>query len=327
MKLLDKESQILGTVELQANSSVDKIQKLTGFRQHSIRYCLRKLIDQRLIRYTPYVNLMALGYTDYNIYFSLTSSATISRKKALSVIAKTKNVTRVSEMGGEFQYVITILSTSFSELEGILSNVMSQIGEVVIDKVVSARFSYTLYPRKYLSSKAYKIPPLKTKVSPQIIKIDALDSKIISALAMSNFESHRQIAQRLAIPLSTMELRIKELEKRNIIGGYIFEIDTSKLDVQHFKLLIFSKGMSATLRAGLELFAAESPYAVYFATCFGSWDFELGIEVKDSREVVSIVNELQDQYAQYIDHITVLQKFRDLKSFTYPLDMVEHLPA
>ena len=75
MKLNPKDREILAAAELQGSATVAELGKLTGYRQHTVRYSLDRFKEQGLIRRRCYVNLFSLGYSYYILYFSLSPQA------------------------------------------------------------------------------------------------------------------------------------------------------------------------------------------------------------------------------------------------------------
>lgn len=320
-RLLPTEATILACTELRAKYSIEQIRKATGLREHKIRYALNKMLTRGLLRYMPYINMGALGLSEYNIFFSISTPQPTIRTRFLTHIKKLKNITWIAEMGGEYQYAISIIAKSSAHLQDIISQMVTPFGNIFVDKVACTQFSYSLLPRKYLCTKDFKLEPLVNRVMSERVAIDVLDQKIISELVASNYESHRQIAMKLNIPLSTLDLRVRELEKKGVIQGYIFDLDISQIDIQHFKLLIFARGLSASLQEGIRTFASQHPNIVYLVECFGNWDFEVGVEVYQSKDVASIVNDLQDRFGSAISSIVMLHKFSEIKSVTFPIEL------
>jgi len=50
----------------------------------------------------------------------------------------------------------------------------------------------------------------------------------------------------------------------------------------------------------------------------GSWDYELRLEVKGSREVAGIVQEIYDRFGAHISNVSILTLFDTMKFSTYP---------
>ena len=148
----------------------------------------------------------------------------------------------------------------------------------------------------------------------EFISVDDLDKTILEALTIYSTYSHRQLAQKLKIPLSTLELRIKKLKENGVIAGEIYAVNPTKYGMRQFNLLVFAKGLSLPLTKALHQFCKQHNNVTYLIECMGSWDYVIGVEIEQTEEVTRVVQDLYDQLSEYISHIKLLAKFKDVKS-------------
>ena len=318
MKLNERESRVLACCELKADMSIDELRKETGYRDHTIRYCLRRLRERGVIREVPFINLPALGYTMHNVFFSLGSQNKNLKQAFLKELHAHPQIIWVAEMGAEFQYGIEIAAKHLGEVRTILHSLAEKFGNVFYQKAVSSQFGAHLLPRGYLWRTRTPGSGLSLDRSAASVNIDGLDDKILSALALNAELSHRQIAQKIRMPLSTFELRVKKLRQSGILLGYFEALNPLAFGAQNFKILVFGKGTEPKLMQRLKSFSIKHPNIVSLYECFGSWDFELGVEVFEPQDVVTITQELYEEIGAQISSLKVLSKFRDLKVRLYP---------
>jgi DNA-binding Lrp family transcriptional regulator len=178
-------------------------------------------------------------------------------------------------------------------------------------------------PRKYLSAKKFKVAPLAVFQETQKVDVDKLDKKILRTLSTHGGLPHRQLALKLAMPLSTLELRLKKLEEKKVILGYTFAIDSNLVSIQQFKFLIFGKGIDSALGRKLFQFANQHPNVTVFLQTLGAWDYELNVEVERSEDIVQVRQELYEFVGSDLLSVKVLPKFRDLKFLTHPSEGAE----
>lgn len=99
MKLSQKEADILGCIELRGEIAVEDIRKETGYREHTIRYCLKRLKDRGIIRKSPFVNVSMLGYGMHNVFFSVGSENNRLKSQLTKALIDTPEVLWLAEMG------------------------------------------------------------------------------------------------------------------------------------------------------------------------------------------------------------------------------------
>jgi len=323
MKLSEKERDILAFTHLQANVSIDEIRKATGYRNHTIRYTLKSLQDKRIIsQKNPYINNSLLGYNHHNIFFSLNTENEQIKDQILEDLKKSKSVVWLAELGGDYQYAIDICARHVYKIRDLMNELMSKHGSIFFEKAVSFQFSAMSVPRTYLSDE-FKVKPLMSYPSEEIVKIDKLDHEILKNLTQVGDMSHRALAQKMNVPLSTLKLRISKLEEKKVIAGYYYGLNVSYFGMQTYKLLIYTKSISKDLKDKIVDFAIKHRNISSFFECFGSWDYEINCEVEYQEEVIKIRQGIYDLLGEQVQSIKVMPKFRDLKWLNFPASLIK----
>ena len=320
MKLSQKERDIVAAIELRAYLSIEDIRKETGYREHTIRYSIRRLTERGILSIIPVVNVVTMGYTMHNVFFSLGAESKNVKQKLIEALKKAPEVVWLAEFGGDYQYGLGLCVRHIMRIPGFLQRLSDQFGNIFFEKSVSTQFSSAFLPRKYLTSKKIKQDLLPIIHETERVDVDDLDKKILRALSTHAELSRRQLALKLQMPLSTLELRIRKLEDRKVVTGYTFLVDTGKLGMQHFKLLIFAKGIRSQLSRKILAFAVQHPNVTLFIECFGGWDYELNVEVEKAEDTVQIIQELYEFAGGDVLTVKALSHFRDLKFLTHPAD-------
>ncbi|MCB0328270.1 MAG: Lrp/AsnC family transcriptional regulator [Bdellovibrionales bacterium] len=323
MRLSEKEAHILTCLELSADLGIPELRRITGYREHTLRYALNRLVERGIVTKSPFINLAKLGFTLHNIFFSLSSDNKKLKDALLKEMVKTPEVSWVAEFGGDYQYGIEICAFELAEVQRILYGFSEKFGNIFFQKAVSTQFAAHVLPRRYLSKKKVVGQPLSIQSQGGTVAIDELDEKILSALAQQGNVSHRQLAKEIGVPLSTFELRVKNLKKKGVILGSFYQVNPASYGASSYKLIVYGKGVNGALRDNLLAFADRHPNIISMFECFGSWDYELGVEVFEPREVASITQELYEEFGSELNNIQVLSKFQTLKLVLFPTTLIE----
>ena len=319
MRLSEKEANVLAAIELNAGLSIADVRRVTGYREHTIRYALKALEERGVISRSPFINLARLGFTLHNIFFSLSSDNKRVKDELIEEMLITPEISWIAEFGGDYQYGIEICAFDLAEVQRILYDLSEKFGNIFFQKAVSTQFAAHLLPRRYLSNKKFEVEPLTLKRKGGTVAIDELDEQILSVLADNGGVSHRKLASQIGTPLSTFELRVKRLTERGVIQGSFYGVNPESFGVSSYKLIVYGKGVSKTLRQNLLQFSIKHPHIISLFECFGSWDYELGVEVTEPQMVASITQELYEEFGQELNNIQVLSKFKTLKFVMFPL--------
>jgi DNA-binding Lrp family transcriptional regulator len=319
MKLSEKEGAVIASVELRADAPIKLLTRESGLREHAFRYALRSLLERKVLAPVPFISLHRLGYTVYSIFFTVGGEKRGSHDALIRSLVTEPRVLWVGEFGGEYQFGIGVAVHRLSELIVFLDAVSKKHGAIFYDKAISVQISSTIFPRRYLSARKMSSKPLSVILDKRDpIVLDQLDRKILSAITTHSSLSHRQIALAIRIPLSTLELRVRKLKERGVIVGEVYNVDSSKFDVEGFKLLVYTKGLDSELTAKLYQFCVRQQYVTTLIDCLGSWGYEINVEVSRPKDLSVIVQKLYEEFGASIHTVKTLTRFGYLKSRFFP---------
>lgn len=317
MRLSEQERLVLSACELDAEASASQIAQRIGCRPHQVNYALRSLREREAIRVRPFINLLALGYSDYGVFLSLAGRKPADRKHVEARMIKQQNIAWCGRMVGEYQYGLAVVVRTLAELERCFEQIEGRNEEIIARKVVCPRSRFRLFPRKYLSRyrpKAEKVFGHTTKTS----SLDALDVAILRTLDRLAGSSFREVAQALGANVRTIERRIERLRREGVLLGFFYDISPSALGVETYRVLVTWAGAGRRGRADLLEFCRAQRLVVFLNEELGRWDYEIGIETMRASEVASFHEELVDHFGASISDISVMTEVNTLKWSFYP---------
>lgn len=318
MKLSNKEAKVLSVVELHAELTVREIQDRTGYRAHTIRHALGHLREYEIIKRQALINLCPLGYCMHNLYLSLENDTNQSRGNLIITLLKEPQILSIVEVGTDFQYCLGICAQSISEVCNIVKRIVEKSKVLIAKKSISTKFSTSLLPRRYLNSAVKSSNGICLNAEGSRCCIDDFDRSILGAVTRYGEATHPALARELKVPLTTLDARIKKLEEKKIIAGYLYKVIPSKFDMYSYTLLVHAKDFNQQIMKKLNHFSNLNTSIVRVDECFGSWDFELGIEVRMPNHVSEVVHQLYELLGEAISAVKVLSHYQELKSCFYP---------
>lgn len=317
MRLTDVDKKILSFIELQADMSVPDIAKSLNLRNHTVYYVINKLEREKIIKKVPFINMARLGYSDYYLFFSLSSHDSLQREKLVKYFKENRLVTWFVELGGEFQYIAALYVKNTVEFSIFLSELSERFGNLFFKKAFSLHTRFARFNRKYLSP-GFDDQVIETQSTEDTVSIESIDHKILEMMTVNADKSQEEIARLVGVPFSTLHYRLQILKKKKVLTNHLYFIDTPKLEVQAFELLIYTKGLDKGFPDQLFRFAKKHPHVVHFVQSIGTWDFELGIEVESMYDAAKIAEELYNKFGDIITTITTIPLFKQLKFRFYP---------
>ena len=128
---------MLALTQFSARMSVPEISKGTGLRTHTIHYALGRLHEREIIRPWAFINLYALGYEEYEIFFSLGADSDRAKEKLLRFLREDERVLWVAELGGDYQYAMIVFAREAAAISSFLESLTEKFGNIFKKKMVA----------------------------------------------------------------------------------------------------------------------------------------------------------------------------------------------
>lgn len=313
LSLLEK--RVLACAQHRATATVNTIAEIAGVKEHTVRRVLERLSARRII--TPYcfLNLYPLGLTEYAYYISLAAVTTQQRAIFLKEISRIPGSVFSLELGGEFEYAVSISATDISQVIRFFSPLKKELQQLIARKTLTQRITALRFGRKYLAEGLPIEPVFQAEASSHRIAADSIDLSLLNIIALHPLGSIREIAQLLDIPPSTVSFRLRRLREHTVIAGTGYAIDTERIGAQSYRLLI----STATNRDDMIGFCREHPHVVSLVECLGSWDYDIAAEATDTRSILGLLHLLRATFSTQIDNIRVLPCYQLMNRSRYTL--------
>lgn len=320
MRLSDKERKILGAAQFRADASLQTIAKISGYREHSVRYALESLKSRKIIEKRVMINVRLLGLTRFAIFFSLANQGKEVRKRFLKALETDDKVGWIREFGGELPFVFDVIVPSIDDVHFMLERLSRQFGDIFFEKSLAVRYGISYFERGYLAQQPQEAP-IEEGPTTRLVKIDDLDHRILSYLGESAQHSERALARLLGVPLSTLKYRLSNLRSAGVLLASYYDINPRLAGLHAYRLLISTRGAHPDQSAKLREYFRAHPNFVSLIMCMGAWDYETTIEVEDPRQATELVSELYDSHDHFIRSIKVLPVFEEPKDSNYPFKL------
>ena len=319
MALSEKERNILVYTQLSADVPLSKVAKKTGYRPQTVSRCIRKLLAQKVIYKTPLLNLTALGFDEYLIYFSLASDKTKLRSSLLQVLMESQHVKWMLELAGDFQFVMGVMFRSPSELSAFLDGIANSFGNVFFQKSVAVVVLFAHYGRRYLATQKIHGDYVMVSDVPNTTSFDENDHRILCELAHGDADTLRPLSKKTGLPVSTIRYRIKKMEACGLIARFVYSCPQIIQDTLSYRILMYAKGLNAELHKNLFSFCEKQRNVVSCVKTLGSCDYELRVEVEGNEELATLLRSLYDHFGSEINTLKTEPVLRVLKPASYPV--------
>ena len=316
MKITETAHRLILASESNALISNQALAKACGLSIEHTSRLRSRLIEEEIIKPRVFLNVMALGYLDIKIFFSLAKSSPKKQEQLLSNLKRQTGVAWIGRYTGEFSMgvalycksplVVSNITDSFSELSGITFS----------RRTILTRLQYTwLGHASQRPEKRHGLSLIPTK---EITTLQERDLQILKHLGNKPFEGVRALAKALGESPSTMSRHLQRLEQARIIQGYFYACDPSVFNLETYRILLSFSTLNAKKRAAIIKWTKEQPQATFFSESIGAWDFELGFELKKSRELSPICDTLQEACGDSLRDIKIITETQEMYSNFFP---------
>lgn len=129
----------------------------------------------------------------------------------------------------------------------------------------------------------------------EIVKIDVTDRKILLELDKDCRQSDRAIGKKVGKSREAVRYRIKQLENRGVIDGYITTINPNKFGYHLFKIFLQVANIEHE-RQKLVDYLESSDQVYWMGETEGTWDMIFATYAKDQVEFFEIKNDLLTRF-------------------------------
>jgi DNA-binding Lrp family transcriptional regulator len=321
MKLTELERKILGTAHLKANATIAELAKLIGCREHTVRNCLARVEQEKLLTKRTMVDVHALGLNQYSIFFSAIHRDRKSQLLLQAFILESSITSDVFGLGGDFQYGVVLTVNDIEEVRQFLDSLAKIPGISIVEKSISIRISTTIYQRSYLLDTIQERQEITYSRSSKYARLDEIDHRLLAALNGIEHKSLRELSNKMSIPHSTLTQRYNRLVDAGVIIGTVYGMSSQMLGMQAFRLLVYTKGFDFEALESLHRFALKNPHVLCLFQMIGSWDYEFEIEVSQAQDTFNVAQEIYEVLADRIITVKTVPLLSFPKSTGYPFSM------
>ena len=259
-----------------------------------VGYRLKRMSEKGILKnVAPIIDYSKLGYHTYRVQLKLHSITPTMEDELLTKCMQIPHISWIVDLSGPWELVLLFLCKNPNEFARSLKHTYNLFGEYIIDKSTSIiqNIHYfvpdVIAPTQLVAISGEKCDSLKLHES---------EEKIIKQLITNGRKSILDIAKETNMSAINATHHLKQLLKKEIIIGFQPVLDYSKLELDHFKVMLKLRDLNQTKQCfeyiskylhPLYITQAISSYDVEFEMLFSSYR-EAYAELEKIKEVISI---------------------------------------
>ena len=309
-KLDLKDRKILYQLDVNARQSASEIGRKVGLDKQVVAYRIHRLLEEGAItKFYAVYDTSKLGFTTYKILLRLQNTDTAKEQEIVQFIKNHPHVQFFMSCDGNFDLVFNVLARSAIELNDILTDFENKYGSFVAERQVMIMLLSSFFTREYLIGKksSEQRKPIYFGSKPEEVKLDKDDYPILGQLGVDARMPLVEIAKKVGVSADTVRLRIRKMEKAQIIHNYLLLPDFSSLGYLSYKLLFSLHNLTKERENRLYEFCRQHPNIWFHSKSLGRWDLEVNLDVSSPQEFRGIMRDLKSDFSSIIKESATLQ--------------------
>lgn len=293
-----KDKRILAELMINSRTPINRLAKKVGVSREVASYRFNNLIKQNIITsFNTIINTEKLGFSINTVLFQLKGITHEKEKEFMEYLIKHDFVSYMGPTIGKWNLAFDLYTKNKEHLETLMKEITKQISPYIENYIIiSSNTEIESFPTKTLGiNKQFHFKKDNKKVD-----LDKKDLQILSLLSNNSRIEYKEISKQLDLGANAIKYRIKNLEKLNVIQGYTLSVDIKKLGYEwhNIQLKLIKYERDKELKGFLKI----DPRVMYFYKHIGheSWNFDVGVIVKDSLMLRDFLLELREKFCDVI---------------------------
>lgn len=322
IKLDAYDKKILETLLINSREQISTIGKKIRLRRENVNYKINRLVKEGLIKeFNTIINEKRLGLSHYVIFLELINLQEDSEHNILQYLKENKFMSWIGTSAGKWSLIFDIVISENIELDKILNEFLIKFGKFIDNYVI-----LKLHEGDYFGPKLLGIikKTIFNYINIKEPKLDKIDFKILSLLNQNSRMNLVEISEKVELTPNGVNNRIKNLKKRGFILGYTISLDWKKLDYEWYgiqiKLIKFGEEINKRL---IDYFNQHPNIVFYYKYLGGSWDYDIGVIVKNSNELRDFINEFRKKFSDITKISDVFLTLEETSGYKLPKGVFE----
>ena len=315
------DKKILEILLNNSREQISTIAKKVRLRRENANYKIDRLIKEGLIKEAITVfDEEKFDLSRYVMFLELINLQEDSERKILDYLKNTEHTSWIGINAGKWSLIFDVVIKKKVDLDLVVKDFLKKFGRFVGEYTILNSKEVGYYPEKMLELNYKRQIPKKT----ENIKLDKTDIKILSILNDDARSNYVKIAQNVGLTPNAINNRVRSLERKGIIIGYTISPDWKKLGWELYglqlKIIKFANEVNGKL---ISYFKENKKIIFYYAYFGGTWDYDIGIIVKNSEELREYVNEFRNIFSDFVKISDVSAILSEVTGYKLPKGVFE----
>jgi Lrp/AsnC family leucine-responsive transcriptional regulator len=314
LKIDLKDRKILYELDSDCRKSNTQVGKKVGLKKDVVSYRIKKLQEEGVIQFFyTVIDAFKLGYSSYRYYVNFQYVNENIKNEIVKYFVNYKNICTVGEALGKYDLIVVVWVKDINEFYQFWSKALDKFGDYFETKIFSVYVHGVGFRQSYLLLDNYKI---EDRVDHEYfgvgktVEIDETDYHLLNEMALNARAPLIELAEKFKCSSQTINYRIKRLKKEGLIQGFRVAVKESSIGFKRYKVDIYLKNHNQ--RINIINYIKKNPHLLYISTSTGLCDLEFEFKVKEQKDLISIIEDINYKFPNSIKNYSV---YGDLKTY------------
>ena len=293
-----KDRKILYELDCNSRQSFRAIGRKVGLSKDVVVNRIKRMEKAGVIKsYWAEINTFKLGYNCYRIYLSYQDVSQEIKNQITNYFSKYKYSGAVLSVTGPIDLIVLLWINDSNNFDKFWNKTLDNFGMYFANHAVSIFTGGTGYKKTYLLNEEYQKTNRELFVlrgGGKTVDIDEIDYIILNEIVNNAKISTIELTKKTNCSSKTINNRLKNLQKQEVILAYRVNIDHKKIGVQNSSIDIYLK--DHTKRRKIIEYIKFLPYVEYLIENIGWCDIQIEIWVPNFEKIREIIDDVETKF-------------------------------
>jgi len=317
---LDKlDQKILLHLDRNARISSSQIGKKLRTSREVVDYRINRLIEKGIIKkFYTHIAAHKISYTQYKLYLKLKGLDAEQEKGLIEYFNKNEHVIWVGSCDGVYDLIVTLMQTDVYKLNDLIQDCFRKYDSYFISKDITISIRTYNCLNSFLGWNIEHDRPFLFGGEKGFLTLDEKNMGLLKVLANNARMPIVELAKKIKLTSGAVIYRMKELEKKGIIGRYSCLLNVSKLGYVFCKVFLTLHFVNREKENELYQFCLQHENITLFLYCIGHWDFEMNIKIESMSAFHDLLKEIKTRFSEIIKECESVVIFKEHKFNRFP---------
>ena len=292
--------KIILELDTNARATFSEIGKKLRIGKNNVQYRVKRLLEDGVIKkFVTQFSLGTLGLFLGKFYLQLSGFGKDKEKEMYDYLINDKRISWIAKCEGRWDLMIGAYVESLTQLNNIKQDFFKKYEEHITSYDVVFLVEGHTSQRTYLLNKKSIAKKVEKFIGKEKAGLDNKDKQIVRLISNDARFNYLDIAQKTGLNIKTVQRRVKDLEKKGVIRGYITFLDPHKIGYNFFKLCVYLQNYETKLNTFLR-YCMELPNVIHTIESLGPWEIELEIETESLQDFYNLTHQIRNEYSDII---------------------------